>query len=332
MKRVHRVVCAIVVFAMRVALTAQPAADTCPVTQLPPQVCPPGSAPCIYTTPATDLKTSSDFQVTFSGIIFMAEASDPNRPSLARQAMVIQGNLLSMRHEPLLGIYGADPRSLEKASGHSVWCDQTYCWTRIHGIRIRIVGDDESAPVGKTVAEDASFRDLVPSITPLFAKPRQVKFQLCGTSDRLPKEPVDGCFDLEGGQLIAYPFKSFQQGKFVFDKTHECAPRQFADIVVWHGTTNGIARVQIKSAAADSSWRIVKMKTDHIPLLVAVANVGSEHRSSKHFALNEKLYGRPAAHLPTIELSPYPCDFDKVYCYASVTQLIDVVGCGNTKP
>jgi hypothetical protein len=315
-----------------------------------PRKCKPNSYPpvtqqctggtCIHDVPPTNVMTATDFQVTFTGIICIGGGSEADPPSPTRQAMMIHGNFFTKRHTPMLGVYGADKASLRKASGRSVKCDHTYCWTPIRGLRLRIVGDDDKPPVGGAVDEDPSFCDLVPRLASLLPKQASgssgyppMKYELCGDNEALPKQPVDGCFDIEGGTLMAYPFKSFQQGLFVFADGHQVGPLQFADVVAWHGQTIGTARLQIKSAATGSAWQTVKTKVDHVPLLIAAANLGHAHHTTTHFALNEKLYDHLKGHLPQILADGVPpCDPDRIYCYSSLTSLIDVVGCSNTRP
>jgi hypothetical protein len=161
-----------------------------------------------------------------------------------------------------------------------------------------------------------------------------MKYGLCVDDDSsLPKSPVAGCFDIAGGTLMAYPFKRFQQGRFVSQEGQVGPAVQFADVVIWHGQTAGIARLQIKSAGSGGVWRTVKSKIDHAPLLVAAANFGHAHHVTTHFVLNEKIYDHLTGKLPTIIADNVPpCDPEKVYCYTGVTSLIDVAGCSNTRP
>ncbi len=288
--------------------------------------------PCINEVPPTNLLTANDFQVTFTGIICFAGGSEGS--SKSRQAMMIHGNFFTKRHTPKLGVYGADEDSLRRASGRSVECDNTYCWTSIRGLRLRIVDDDHNPPNGDAVDEDPSFCDLVPRLKSLLPPQTAQKYALCGDDQAgLPKSPVDACFDLDGGSLIAYPFKSFRQGRFVFSDGHQIRPLQFADVVAWYGHTNSAARLQIKSMATGNEWRTVKTAPSDKPLLVAVANLGHAHHTTTHFVLNEKLYGGLKQHLPAIVVDQVPpCDPDKTYCYTSLVSLVDVAGCSNTRP
>ena len=138
-----------------------------------------------------DLQSSSNFAVTFAGIICMTEdeydedstaaAAPPTSGLLPRRtAMVLQGNPMNKHHEALLGIetHSLDREgrrelmvSLRDLSGQTVNCDSVYCWARIRGIGIRIVGDHDADPECQvacdpnyTVKEDASFQDLVPKL------------------------------------------------------------------------------------------------------------------------------------------------------------------------
>jgi hypothetical protein len=310
----------------------------CSVDSYPPtkKPCPAGKAPCINPVPGATLSTDSDFQVTFSGIICFAggEEANPGSPNLSpRQAMMIHGNFFTKRHTPKLGVYRAYKHDLQTASGRSVHCDQTYCWTSIRGLSVRIVGNDDKPPADNPVYEDKSFCELVPRLRDLLPNQAQ-KYELCGDSQvGLPKSPVDACFDLQGGTLIAYPFKSFQQGTFVFPDGYEIGPLQFADAVVWHGRTEGVARLQIKSRATSNQWRTVGTTDGRMPLLVAVANLGHAHHTTTHFTLNEKLYDGLHSHLPKIVVDQVsPCNPDETYCYSSPIPLIDIAGCSNTRP
>jgi hypothetical protein len=246
--------------------------------------------------------------------------------------MMIHGNFFTKRHTPMLGVHGADPESLRQASGHSVECDQTYCWTSVHGLRLRIVGDRDQPPIGSSVDEDDSFCDLVPRLRSLVSYAPEMKYDLCPDDDStLPKSPVAGCFDLAGGTLMAYPFKRYQQGRFLFLDGQLSRPLQFADVVVWHGQTVGPAKLQIKSPNS-GVWRTVTTAA-HVPLLIAAANLGHAHHTTTHFALNEKIYDHLTGNLPKIIADNVPaCDPMKVYCYAGLTSFIDVAGCSNTRP
>jgi hypothetical protein len=311
----------------------------CKPNSYPPVTTPCKTPPCINDVPPTNVTTATDFQVTFTGIICIGGGSEATPyPSKKRQAMMIHGNFFTKRHTPMLGVYGADKASLQKASGRSVKCDHTYCWTPIRGLRLHIVGDDEKEhPIGDKVDEDPSFCDLVPRLKYLLPAQPTMRYELCGEDEHaLPKSPVDGCFDIEGGTLMAYPFKSFQQAKFIFGHGQPDPvqrPLQFADVVAWHGQTAGTARLQIMSAATGYTWQTVKTNVDHVPLLVAVVNLGHAHHTTTHFVLNEKLYDQLIGHLPKIVPVPNePCDPHKVHCYTSLTSLIDVAGCSNTRP
>jgi uncharacterized repeat protein (TIGR01451 family) len=109
-----------------------------------------------------DLQNSSDFAVTFAGIICMAEDEYEDGPAALptsgllprRTALVLQGNPMSKHHEPLLGIeaHSLDRESrrdlmvsLRDLTGQTVHCDSVYCWARIRGIGIRIVGSTVTA-------------------------------------------------------------------------------------------------------------------------------------------------------------------------------------------
>jgi hypothetical protein len=293
------------------------------------------AAPCVNEVKSPVLNNPNDFQVTFAGIICIGGGSEA-RPtkSLKRQAMMIHGNWFTKRHTPMLGVHNADKASLRWASGQSVECDDhTYCWTPIIGLRLRIVGDKNSPPLGAAVYEDISFCDLVPRLGDLLPNQKLRYTEMCGDDyEGLPRGAVDGCFDIEGGILIANPFKSFQQGMFVFADGHQSDPVQFADVVRWHGQTSGNARLQIRSAANGNEWKDVTILGSE-PLLVAAVNLGHAHHTTAHFVLNEKIYGHLSSHLPTIMADGVPpCNPAKVYCYTGMTSLIDVAGCSNTRP
>src|ERR1051325_4302116 len=254
-----------------------------------------------------DLQSSSNFAVTFAGIICITEdeydedsapAAPPTSGLLPRRtAMVLQGNPMSKHHEALLGIetHSLDKESrrelmmsLRDLSGQTVHCDSVYCWARIRGIGIRIVGDHDADPecqvacdANYTVKEDASFQDLVPKLGNLALGSNYLRDDIC--EDYFPREPVDGCVRVSGGELLAYPFKSFKQGRFVNPNGSKQPPMQFADVVMWHGNTTGPARVQIKSHATLDRFETVKMKNTNQPLRVAIVNLGHAHHTSTHF-------------------------------------------------
>jgi len=302
-----------------------------------------------------DLQTASDFAVTFAGIICLAEdqyekgpppaTSPPTSPAMLpairprRTAMVLQGDPLNKPHVPLLGIevHDLDRKSrrelimsLRDLSGQTVRCDNVYCWARIRGVGIRIVGDGDADPNCEwcnqdyTVKEDPSFRDLVPKLRGLAPGSESLRAQVC--QDYFPQEPVDGCVRIAGGELLAYPFKSFQQGRFVNQP-----PKQFADLVIWHGKTTGRAKVQIKSHATLDRFETVRMTDTGKPLRVAIVNLGDAHHTSRHFDLNKKLfYSR--FDIPRIENDGVPiCNPDHEICYTSIMSLMDIAGCSNSQ-
>jgi hypothetical protein len=261
--------------------------------------------------------------VTFDGINCFAR----DEQSYSRRALVIQGNFFTKRHTPVLGVHNANKASLERASGRYVECDQTYCWTRIAGLAMRVIGDRlDPSPI---TIEDRSFKDLVPRLQTLV--PSDFDDELMNVE--LPGRPVKGFFDIVGGTLYAFPFKSFKQGVFVYPDQTMCEPRQFADTVAWRGWRYGPARLQIKSRATDHRWVTVEMDRYDQPLRIAVVNVGHAHHTSSHFALNEKLYYDLEGHLPKILVDGVPdCDYTKKRCYtSSLMSLIDVPGCSNSQ-
>jgi hypothetical protein len=304
-----------------------------------------------------DLQTSSNFAVTFAGIICLAEdeyeegstaATAPPTSGLRprRTAMVLQGNLMNKRHEPLLGIdhHSLDQQgrrelieSLRDLSGQTVHCDSVYCWARIRGVGIRIAGDHDADPNCQTacgpdytVQEDASFQDLVPKLGSLAPGLNGLRAGICG--DYFPREPVDGCVRISGGELLGYPFKSFKQGRFVNPDGSRQRAMQFADVIIWHGNTTGRAKVQIKSHATLDRFETVKMKDTGQPLRVAIINLGHAHHTSSHFVLNEKLFPNLAGHIPAIENDGVPdCDPTVKFCYTSIISLIDIAGCSNSQ-
>lgn len=319
----------------------------------PPPSALPGTPAQVYVK-IPNLQTSSDFAVTFAGIICLAKdkseegstaAAARLTPALSprRTAMVLQGNPMSKHHEPLLGIdaHSLDQESrreliisLRDLSGQTVHCDSVYCWARIRGVGIRIVGDHNADPNCETtcdpdyytLTEDASFKKLVPPLGSF----GYLRDEVC--DEYFPQEPVDGCVRISGGELLAYPFKSFKQGRFVNPDGSGWPARQFADVVMWHGTTTGRAKVQIKSHATLDRFETVKMMDTGQPLRVAIVNLGHAHHTSTHFILNEKLFVNRGGHIPAIESDGVlDCDSNRESCYTSIVSLIDVPGCSNSQ-
>lgn len=275
----------------------------------------------------------SEFVVYYEGIVAHAQVIRQINgvPKYHRRAIIIQGNAFSMRHEPLLGIYGADVGSLNNLAGQAVQsCDHYYCWVPIHGIEMRVVdevdvnGVPTPVPITDSVNEDDSFKDLVPHLQ---YDPDIDSGDLRASlkTEGLPPPPADGYFEMAGGTLTAAPF--FKEARFVKQASPK-ACRQFAEMVFWSGHTANRARLQIKSRNGD--WETVKLKNKDMPLRVVIANVGTEHFTGRHFILNEKVVTNQ---LPTIDT-----DYCQVcqpsanhICYLHTSALNDVAGCSDTQ-
>jgi hypothetical protein len=275
----------------------------------------------------------SDFVVYYEGIIAHAQRKKivSGVDKYYRRAIVIQGNTFGMRHEPLLGVYGADLGSLNNLAGEPVqFCDHYYCWVLIRGIEMRVVDevDGKNGPVPveitDSVDEDKSFVDLVPHLKDdpdIDGGDLRVSLK----TDGLPPPPSDGYFEMAGGRLSATPF--FKEAQFIHNgSTKDC--RQFAELVFWAGHTSTRARLQIKSK--NGGWETVKLKSKDMPLRVVIANLGTEHYTSRHFILNEKVV---ANQLPTIYTDTCQvCQPSANHiCYLHTTALNDVAGCSNSQ-
>ena len=275
----------------------------------------------------------SDFLVTYAGIIAQAQIKRTinNVEKYHRRAIIIQGNAFGMRHEPLLGVYGAELGSLNNLAGQPVqFCDHYYCWVLIRGIEMRVVdevvinGAATAVPLTDSVDEDPSFVDLVPHLR----NDQDIdggELSASLKTEDLPPPPADGYFEMAGGSLSACPF--VVEARFVHNGTpHDC--RQFASLVFWWGHTANRARLQIKSKNGD--WKTVKLKSDDLPLKVAIANLGTEHHTSRHFVLNEKIVANKLPTIDTTYCSVCQPSADHK-CYACTVSLNDIAGCSNSQ-
>jgi hypothetical protein len=244
-----------------------------------------------------DPPPASTFLVTFDGLVVHdLYESHPKR------ALIVQGGAFRMRHAPSLMVpLDIDVPALRDATGQPVFCDKEHCRVLISRFDMQIGTSDLSrTPV--PVSIDSTFD----AVTPHLACVTKRTLSASVLSD-LPDAPLAGRFELHDGHLSACPFDA---PAYFLDDYDQEGPRYFADKVFLTGMVqaDAVAVLQIRSAITHGKWMPISRKgTDRLEIMI-MNHAPTPKRSTRHFALNEKLMSESSVPNPFPVVCPVVFD------------------------